>query len=907
MTPLLNHLWQSTVFAALIALVALLFRRNAAGVRYWLWWSASLKFLIPFSLLMSLGNQFEWAPPAGPMARLLPGPAIVERVSQAAPVVLESVAVASRPFLQSAPPDRPLSERTVWVPVAAVVIWACGFAAIAWMRLRGWLRIRSALDLSTPLDIGAPVPVRSSPGLLEPGIVGWFRPTLLVPVGIEKRLSHTQLTVVIAHELSHLHRRDNFTAGLHMVVEALFWFHPLVWWIGSRLVAERERACDEAVLELGCEPREYAEAILAVCRYYVESPLICVSGIKGSDIANRIEMIIRNPVVSRMSWAKKAVLAIAATFAVAAPILAGVMAAGSSRTQSPEPALSESPDGQVIGSNVIDSSSVHSIEAANAGMQIAGVVLQTSTALPIVEADVSLERLPDEGPRILSPAIPRNIVGLAKTDFRGRFVFGGLAPGEYHVQVQKEGYSPPEPMAATAAVILDADHQNPAPLKFLLSRPGELYGRLVERDSGKPAAALLVHACWLTYRSGRTIPFPRRNTRTDADGHFVISGLPPGEYVLWTGSRFHAPRARNVAPEVTEAGMDYLVTDLSEEDTETTSWDYEQGYWPGGPSLEQAIPVTVIGDSSIDLGDIALPRTPVYSVRISLVNPSCTPDETLTINVRAPDPLLPSLRGHILCGEDFRLHGFQPGSYRLELGVQGRQRTTRVRGSARFTIATEDIEIAVPVSLGVDVEGKILPAEGSQSPDFSRIQLHLSPVGWPGYVDERTNPIDGEGRFRIPNVAVREQQLFLSGLSPSHYLKEIRYNGHTVRGDVLTMDSYAGEHSLEIIVNDKPASVSGSVTDGDKPVDRPFVVLTRWPLNPADPYQSLTTAVGEADGKFRLVGLAPGEYRIVAVLGAARESIQKRGQLDRALRRAEKLILAPRDVQVLNVELTEQW
>ena len=44
-------------------------------------------------------------------------------------------------------------------------------------------------------------------------------------------------------------------AAIHMFVETVFWFHPLVWWIGKRMVEERERACDEEVLRLGSEPR----------------------------------------------------------------------------------------------------------------------------------------------------------------------------------------------------------------------------------------------------------------------------------------------------------------------------------------------------------------------------------------------------------------------------------------------------------------------------------------------------------------------------------------------------------------------------------------------------------------------------------------------------------------------------
>src|SRR5579872_2620068 len=58
--PLLSHIWQSTLFAAIAALLALALRRNQARVRYWLWLAASYKFLVPFSLLVSIGGLFQW-------------------------------------------------------------------------------------------------------------------------------------------------------------------------------------------------------------------------------------------------------------------------------------------------------------------------------------------------------------------------------------------------------------------------------------------------------------------------------------------------------------------------------------------------------------------------------------------------------------------------------------------------------------------------------------------------------------------------------------------------------------------------------------------------------------------------------------------------------------------------------
>ena len=59
MRDLANHLWQSTFFAIAAALLTIAFRRNRANVRFWLWFSASLKFFVPFALLISFGSRFN--------------------------------------------------------------------------------------------------------------------------------------------------------------------------------------------------------------------------------------------------------------------------------------------------------------------------------------------------------------------------------------------------------------------------------------------------------------------------------------------------------------------------------------------------------------------------------------------------------------------------------------------------------------------------------------------------------------------------------------------------------------------------------------------------------------------------------------------------------------------------------
>jgi uncharacterized protein (TIGR03435 family) len=317
---LTNHVWQSTMFAIVVGLITLAFRRNRAQVRYWLWLGASLKFLLPFSLLMSFGNRLDWIPASHSVV--------------ATPAITLAVVQMSRPF----PATSALASYTPvgrdWTAMAIFGLWACGFIAITLLRFQGWRRIRRAVRSSTPIDVLGTIQVRSSPGLLEPGVVGLFRPILLVPIGIGERLQPPQLRAVLAHEVCHVQRQDNLTSAIHMIVEAIFWFHPLVWWIGARLMEERERACDEAVLGLGNEPHEYAQGILNICKSYLESPLSCVSGATGSNLKRRIQAILTGRVPRDLTFAKKLALAVAGIAALVVPIAVGIISPPRIRAQS---------------------------------------------------------------------------------------------------------------------------------------------------------------------------------------------------------------------------------------------------------------------------------------------------------------------------------------------------------------------------------------------------------------------------------------------------------------------------------------------------------------------------------------------------------------------------------------------
>ena len=285
-------------------------RKNRAAVRYWLWLFTSLKFLVPFSLLVSFGNQFTWRTSSA-----------IEQ-SQ----LIFKMDKISRPLALSA--AAPLAiARPVPNSVSAILlgVWLCGFTLGFASWLRWWLRIRVAKSTATLLHLNLPIQAMSSPTRLEPGVFGIVKPVLLVPEGIMDRLTPPQLEAILSHELCHVRRRDNLTAAIHLVVETIFWFHPLVWWIRARLVEERERACDEEVLRKGSEPQVYAEGILKVCEFYLESPLVCLSGVGGSNLKKRIEKIMSNSIARKLDLGRKVLLAAVAGLAVTLPVIFGLV------------------------------------------------------------------------------------------------------------------------------------------------------------------------------------------------------------------------------------------------------------------------------------------------------------------------------------------------------------------------------------------------------------------------------------------------------------------------------------------------------------------------------------------------------------------------------------------------------
>jgi beta-lactamase regulating signal transducer with metallopeptidase domain len=329
MEKLLDHIWQSTLVATGVAWLALACRRNRARVRYALWLGASLKFFVPFALLTALGSQIAW-----------PRALALAFATEARPPII-TAAIAPATWVVTTNPRAAASLDTRdWRGLVLLTVWGAGCLAVLVRRLRAAHRVREVLEASAPMDlssIGLPpwVQVRSAPGLLEPGVVGWRDPVLLMPADIDQHLTPPELQTIVAHELCHVRRRDNFTASLHMAAEAVFWFYPPVWWIGGRLLDERERACDEDVLDRVESPHDYARGILNVCKRYAASPLSSVSGVGSANVRARIEAILAHRVGRAMGWSKRLALGAIIACVVLVPVSVGAMHAANVASAAP--------------------------------------------------------------------------------------------------------------------------------------------------------------------------------------------------------------------------------------------------------------------------------------------------------------------------------------------------------------------------------------------------------------------------------------------------------------------------------------------------------------------------------------------------------------------------------------------
>jgi len=317
---LVHALWQGVAIA-----LGLWFARPRLGSARQRYWAAYCALM---SLALVAACTFAWVyEPAQPYQ---PGAAVVVLMGEAGP------------GLVPVPPELPewVAEKLAGYHPVIVAVWLSGFLFFLLRLVTGLhyvhrLRRRQTQpapvfwqehlrDLTTRIGYSRPVVLLESALVHAPMALGFFKPLILLPIGIANQLSTAEVEAVLAHELAHLARRDWLFNLLQMFVEAVFYFHPAVWWMAATIRAERENCCDDVAVGLTGNRLTYAKTLAHLQTLARPAPAhVPVLGLSGSAtllrrrplLLERIKRILHQPQPPTTAMEKTIVVALLAALA----------------------------------------------------------------------------------------------------------------------------------------------------------------------------------------------------------------------------------------------------------------------------------------------------------------------------------------------------------------------------------------------------------------------------------------------------------------------------------------------------------------------------------------------------------------------------------------------------------------
>jgi D-alanyl-D-alanine endopeptidase (penicillin-binding protein 7) len=290
---LVNFVWQGAVVGAVTALLLALLRGASARWRY-----AVCALALGLCLVLPLALCLDLAPAEVEIAGELP-------LASQMPALVAAWALGTSLMLAR---------------LAVGVAWVGRARCRATLAPAEW---QARLDaLARRLGLRRPVSLRLLPELDGPVAMGVLKPCVLLPAALLSRLPVDLLEALLAHELAHVRRWDYAANLLQSVVEALLFFHPVVWWLSARLRSERELVADEISADLlgsADGGRRLAQALHALSELPASGAPNLATAARGGELLRRIERLLApRPQATGWKLALPALLIAATSFVVQA-------------------------------------------------------------------------------------------------------------------------------------------------------------------------------------------------------------------------------------------------------------------------------------------------------------------------------------------------------------------------------------------------------------------------------------------------------------------------------------------------------------------------------------------------------------------------------------------------------------
>ncbi len=314
---LIHFIWQGAGIALALALALRVLVGASSQVRY-----VTIGGALVLCGAMPVATWVALGPVAEPQAMTMPVeagavPAGVVPQGNFEPEMKAVSSVTSEPTW----PER--MQRLAEASLPFVVVYWLGGVSILTVRLTvGWtlllrlcgsgravedLLLRERFErLMERMGVGVTVRLLESALVEVPTLIGWLRPTILVPASVLTGLSPEQLEAILAHELAHVRRYDYLANLFQTVIETILFYHPAVWWISRKLREERENCCDDIAVQVMADKLVYASA-LARLEERRGVPLALTAS--GGSLVQRIRRIVGGNERKGSAWPLWVVLA----------------------------------------------------------------------------------------------------------------------------------------------------------------------------------------------------------------------------------------------------------------------------------------------------------------------------------------------------------------------------------------------------------------------------------------------------------------------------------------------------------------------------------------------------------------------------------------------------------------------
>jgi hypothetical protein len=501
--------------------------------------------------------------------------------------------------------------------------------------------------------------------------------------------------------------------------------------------------------------------------------------------------------------------------------------------------------------------------------ELSGVVLNSVTGEPVRRALVQV-----------SGAL--GMQWSALTDSEGRFEFTSMPDSDVNVTARKPGFFN-DAEVHSQSFHPEITHVGAEPLVVKLLPESIVFGH-VTTQKGEPIEDSPVRVLRQTIVDGRRIWAMQGQVMTDEDGSFRIANLVPGKYVLSAGPSVPPVRAFGRGHAERQEGFSTM-------------------YYPGVPELDSATPLVISGGQQLQ-ADFALKAEPLYKVSGQVLGMTPGMGAGLQFLTKGGEPLPLSVSLKMQSGKfDAAVPG---GSYVLQL--RGADGNGNVAAADLPLIVNGDVDgvsmvltspITLPVRIdprpsGTNRENALASAAVGHIQFISSVRLTST--------DDRQDvaqfqaEMNDKGSLVFRNLVAGHYAVEVSALAP-WYVRSITSGSTDLMREDLVVASGRRPEPLEIVLRDDSCSLHGLIRVDGQPAAGAVLLL---PDQGSLAY--VQTSITGAGSEFYFAGLAPGDYKLLAVDSIEDLEFRNPEALAPYLSKAVSISLSANEASTVNVE-----